>query len=250
VRDPALADGLRLAVHKLSLERAAPKLSRSDPGRALAESLRGLRAAEGSSAKLAEARAAFRGLFKDPVLGLATVRAGLASLPSEGFALERLSLLEAANSLHGAIPDEELRSVAADEMVNPVPARPDPSAANTEDELNLALSTTLDLAVPQAAHQIYLSVSEDPQKSLSDTVRAIEAQPDPAIQAGLARQFVDHYPESPEMRTALQTELDNREIALVVPQAGQPQNPVDVAPAAPAAEEQAPPAQEEAAPDE
>ncbi len=113
------------------------------------------------------------------------------------YPVEKLRLLKMASLCEG-YPDlqKEISLMILENEI--VPKRPDANLAQNEAELNSALSTTLVMSVPLAAHALYLGVTEKNEAWLG-TKLAIQNQVEPWIQTHLAQQYLDKYPEQKEL---------------------------------------------------
>ncbi len=137
-------------------------------------------------------------LQKSPESTIEEISNLLGKLPAKGQELSRLRLLILSTLLEGV--DEERKEVAYKEMTSQIPdKRPDPNTAETEEELNRALSTTFEMSVPLVAHSIFISSVTDKNEAVSKTIEAVTAQQEPYIQRGIVNQFAETYPEEKEM---------------------------------------------------
>ena len=160
----------------------------------------------------------FKAAFADPEAGIKLARDGLTKLPKLGFGLERMSLLEAAASIPGK--KAEAKELAAQELTeNVIPSRPSAESAKTEEELNLALSTTHDHNLPQVAAAIVVALADTPEESARTISQSIAVQPEPFVQRQIAQQFLSAHPQA---RKVLEDELGRRgvEPSKVLPPAG------------------------------
>ena len=142
-------------------------------------------------------RARFEGLFKNPQEALPRIKAGLDSIPLRGFPIERISLLEQLEKLS---QDPKFKNqcfdvVSRELSSNIVPARPDPKEAKTQKELDAALSTHFEMAVPLTAHQIAMKSAESSQTALDLTLQSLTLQQDWGIRDHLVDNFNQFYPK-------------------------------------------------------
>lgn len=133
-------------------------------------------------------------LKEDPKAGLNTLEGALDRIPATGFPLERASLLLTMNDV--VEKSDQIKARSLTELTqNITPARPDPQAATTPEEVDSALSTTAEMMLPIVAHQVFLKNTTDSGEALSGTIDGISAQPDPGVRIAIASQFLGAYPD-------------------------------------------------------
>jgi hypothetical protein len=137
-------------------------------------------------------------------------KTALDRIPAGQYPLERVAILAALARGDGNA--DAVKSLARQEFTqSPPEARPDPSAATTDDELNVALSTSPAQARPIAAHGLFLKNTQDPTEALGATVDGIVAQTDWGIRSTMAIHFLETYPN---MNDQLKSALSARGITL------------------------------------
>ena len=153
----------------------------------------------------------WEGLRNDPENAQADIREMLDRLPSQGYPLERSSLIVNMGNLQ--VNSSEAKAYALNELTrNIIAARPDPSTAGTQEELNQALSTTWDMMIPISAHSAFMKNVSSPDEALAGTVDGILSQPDAGIRIALVSQFLEIYPT---LEGQLRATLGNHDIRLV-----------------------------------
>lgn len=120
------------------------------------------------------------------------------SLKINGDSIDKMRLLDIANHLEGV--DEEVLSLAKDVLSdNIVSARPSSEDAQTEEELNAALSTTFEMAVPVMAHLIAMAKTNDLNEALDISLDAIQDQPEIFITNQIVDNAIKEFPDLEEM---------------------------------------------------
>jgi hypothetical protein len=128
-------------------------------------------------------------------------KTALDRIPAGQFPLERVAILAALARGDGNA--DVVKSLARQEFTQNAPdARPEPSAATTDDELNVALSTTPAQTRPIAAHGLFLKNTQDPTEALGGTVDGIVAQSDWGIRSTMAIHFLETYPTMNDQLTS------------------------------------------------
>ena len=128
-------------------------------------------------------------------------------LKINGDSIDKMRLLDIASHLVGV--DEEVISIANEVLEeNIVPARPSAENAKTEEELNLALSTTFEMAVPIMAHGVALSKIDDPNLALAITIDALNNQPEKFITDQILNNTIKKFPDLEE--SLLQVKNEDR----------------------------------------
>lgn len=158
-------------------------------------------------------------LLRNGDSGFSELKSGLNRLPADQFPIERAAILMRAEQIPGKGP--EVKDLAYREVLQNTPeARPDPSKAQSENELNLALSTTPAILLPIAAHSVFLRNAE-PSEALDGTLQGILTQKDIGIRSSLANQLITLHPQ---LLGPLKTGLEEHHIDLPALQT-YPENP-------------------------
>lgn len=134
------------------------------------------------------------------------------SLQINGDSVDKMRLLDIAGHLDGV--DEEVFNLSKEVLANNiVPARANPDEAQTEEELNAALSTTFEMAVPVMAHLIAISKADNPNEALEMSLDAIQDQPEIFITNQIIDNTIKKYPDFEEVLLQARLEKEsNQEI--------------------------------------
>lgn len=134
----------------------------------------------------------------------------LTSVNTQAQGVDKLRLLDLAANLQGV--DSELQELGHIVMENNImPDRGNPNLAETEEELNKALSTNFEMLVPVAGLALVLGSTSDSQHALSATLEGIKLQQDLGVQQQMAEAFLQKFPD---MSDPLQLELQNNNIII------------------------------------
>jgi hypothetical protein len=133
-------------------------------------------------------------LKKDPRT-VADLKEALESLRiHRGFEFEKANILMFLAEIS---PDaREVRDLAEREMMNHVSETvPLPEEAQTDEELNRALSTDFSMALPTMAHQVFLKKTESDQERFDGTVSAIRRQANHNIRTAMFQAYIETNPK-------------------------------------------------------
>jgi len=187
---------------KKQLDETIKKINSIKNGEKIVPALLALKDAQDSIQSNPNVKVLFQFLKTSPKDGIKLITETLSELPrTEEFAIQRISLIQSL----GIIANDEAKQLAFEYAMDYKPAqRPSPEAAKTEEELNKALSTNFDLAVPIEAYKTYIEMETDPSRAIENTKSVIAAQSDFLIQDGMIGFFGQKFPNQNE---TLKTEL-------------------------------------------
>lgn len=133
-------------------------------------------------------------MMKEPREAMQAIASLIKKLPVAEFAVDRAALMDVAAQLPGQ--ETEVRKLAREELKTVVAeAKPDPSTATTQEELNKILTTDPAGTVAVVAHGAILKTQKNADEVLSDTIEALRAQRDTTVRNQIAGQDVAKYPQ-------------------------------------------------------
>ena len=122
------------------------------------------------------------------------IKGAIRSLGANSNSVTKMRLIDIASSLVGV--NEELIKLGEEVLLeNIVPKRPEINDAVTEEQINLAKSTTFEMFVPLMGHILAMSKIVDPEEALELSLNGIFSQPEPFVYERIADSHLQKYPE-------------------------------------------------------